>query len=78
MNADQCSPRLRRKIKTRLARIARETNELHELIRTEFPQGYVFFESAGAVCAMAQYRPVGGQRDIIETSPLANLDCGAW
>ena len=74
LGSSRCSASLRRKIEAKLRRIAKETQELHDLARTEMPDAYVYFESAGMVHVMDG----NGVENIVASSPFFMFDCGAW
>ena len=77
----RCSEALMRKIESKLRKIAKVTQELHDLARTEFPKAYVYFEAEGSAHLMDgedDSEDPGRQKHIVASSPYFQFDCGAW
>ena len=80
--SSNCSSSRHRKIQLRLNTLAKKVQELHDILREEFPEypaSFVYFEADGSIHAMARVYVFGESLyPVIASSPTCNFDCGAW
>lgn len=77
----------RRSVHGRLNTLSRKINELHGMLRDEFPGAYLYFEAGGTIYAMAESVDCNESRlslanrqaaIIAKSDGLTQYDCGAW
>jgi len=72
----------KQKVQNRLNTIAQKVNELHKLIREEYPSGYIYFEADGSIHVMSRFidssATLSERQAVVIASSPAQYDCGAW